>query len=61
MRARTMGKIITGFLTILFLSLCVVYAFKAKSWPEDLKHIVRAFCFGLMSVSAVTSYRYFED
>lgn len=61
MRPRTVGKIVSACLTIVCIALCVIWTFKARHWPDEVKHVIRALSFAVLSVTTVTSYRYFED
>ncbi len=61
MRPRTMGKIAVGLMIVGFATLAVIYTFEVGDPAKDFKHAVRAICFSILSLTAVTGYRYFED
>ena len=61
MRARTAGKIVIGALTVLFTVLCLIYAISTHDPVTDLHHGARAIAFGILALTAATTYRYFED
>ncbi len=61
MRPRTMGKIAVGLMIVVFVTLAVIYTFEVRDPTDDFKHAVRAVTFGILSLTAVTGYRYFED
>lgn len=60
MRGRTIGKIVTGVLTVIFALLCIIYAISADA-SEDLHHAIRSVSWAVLSLTAATTYRYFED
>ena len=60
MRARTIGKVFVGVMTVLTVLLAIIYALSADD-PEKLYHGVRALSFAILALTAATCYRYFED
>ena len=61
MRPRTVGKIAVGLLIVVFVTLAVIYTFEVRELEGDFKHAVRAISFAILSLTAATGYRYFED
>jgi hypothetical protein len=61
MRPRTAGKIAVGLMIVGFATLALIYTFEVGDMTEDFKHAVRAISFGILSLTAATGYRYFED
>ena len=60
MRGRTVGKIVVGFVTVLFVVLCYMSIRKASD-PDRVFEGARAIAYAILALTAATFYRYFED
>ena len=60
MRGRTIGKIVVGFVTVLFVVLSFLYIRKASE-PDRVCEGARAITYAILALTAATFYRYFED
>ena len=60
MRARTIGKVFVGVMTVLMVLLAIIYALSVDEM-ENTYHGVRALSFAILALTAATCYRYFED
>ena len=59
MRPRTLGKIIIAVLTAVFLLIALIFAIEVDE--EAMYKGYRAITYAVLSLTAATLYRYFED